>query len=232
MRRGPRACAVSGCRLPTHALSRWCRKHAHRAERHGSPTQRKITRTELRPYIATVEKFLDANAQHPALDTAFSDLQKLLADAARAPVVQRPKPREWRTRLRIDLARLNREGVTGREMFAIVAALHLFALAQTRSLEPMSRPFWFQTARLMLNIRQRDPRERLVHRGIGSRLPAAALEHLGRTVTLLLWRILRAMVAAIESEAKEPQAQQERIEAAISSHPFQYQSSSERTPSQ
>jgi hypothetical protein len=177
--------------------------------------------TELRPYSRTIHAFQAANFGHPALAIAYDELNRLLTDAAAVPVTFRPKPREWRTRLRLDLQRLHSAGLTGREMFEIAAALHLFAVSQPRSLAPWSREFWFQLSRLLLNSRQRKPRcNPLVSKYVQSRLPANALEHLGRTITTVLAGILRAMVATIERHAKAPQEIKEQIAQAVASTPF------------
>jgi hypothetical protein len=120
----------------------------------------------------------------------------------------------------MDMARLHRGGVSGEEVFQCAAALHLFAIVQPRTLAPHSRPFWFELARLTLNSRRRDPGNPLVNKHIGSRLPAAALEHLGKTVTSLLWPILTAMVEAMERQAEEPKTHQRHITEALASQPF------------
>src|SRR5207245_2036352 len=102
-RRGPRPCSVGGCLRPCHQLSQWCRRHPRQAERHGSPTQRAIRVYELRPYFNSVDRFLAANVGHPALQLAYADLQRLLTEAAALLVTHRPRSRDWRTRLRLDL---------------------------------------------------------------------------------------------------------------------------------
>jgi hypothetical protein len=218
-RRGARPCSVDGCLLPCHQLSQFCRRCAHRAERHGSPTQRAIRVYELKFYRKTVDRFLAANVGHPALIAVCADLSKLLSDAAALPVVHRPRSRDWKTRLRLDLQRLYKAGLTGTEVFRLVASLHLFAVSQSGSLAPMSKSFWFQAARLILNSRDRHPSD-LFNRSLGARLPAPTLEHLGRTVMVMLHRVLSAMVESLERASKAPEERRARIEAALAAQPF------------
>ena len=218
-RRGARPCSVDGCLRPCHQLSQYCRRHAHRADRHGSPTQRATRVYELKFYRKTVDGFLKANVGHPALTLAYADLSKLLSDAAALAVTHRPRTRDWRTRLRLDLQRLHKAGLTGAEMFLLIASLHLFAVNQPRALAPMSKCFWFCASRLILNSRDRHPSD-LFNRSLGARLPAQCLEHLGKTTTVLLHGVLSAMVESIERTAKEPEERWAKIEAALSAHPF------------
>src|SRR5437867_274490 len=131
------------------------------------------------------------------------------------PVTHRPRSRDWRTRLRLDLQRLHKDGLTGTEVFLLVASLHLFAVNQPRALAPMSKCFWVQAARLLLNARHRDQGSSLVNSEAGARIPASALEHLGRTVTVMLHSVLAGMVESLERAANEPKQQRAKIEAAL-----------------
>lgn len=214
-RRVGRHCSVPGCLIQTHQLSQWCRRHAAREGRHGSPTQRSITLSELATYLKSIDRFLAANAGHTALELVFASLSAMLTEAAAIPVLQRPRPSDWRLRLRLDLQRLHKGGVSGQEMFRLVAALHLFAVAQPRSLQPHSRPSWFQTSRLILNSRTRDISSPLTNRWATSRLPAGALSHLGRVVTTTSYRVLLAMTEAIERAPNEQQQRQLITDALI-----------------
>jgi hypothetical protein len=113
-------------------------------------------------------------------------------------------------------------------MFLLIAALHLFAVNQPRALAPMSKPFWFQASRLIINSRDRRPSD-LFNRNLGARLPAPALEHLGKTTTVLLHKVLSAMVEAIERTAKEPEQRRAAIEAALVARPFTHPPSNSPT---
>jgi hypothetical protein len=208
---GPRRCSVAGCSEPIHRLGQLCRRHGQNAQRHGGPQQRAIRLQELRTYFEMVDRFTGANAGHPALELAYDQLYRLLQEASAIRVVHRPGPREWRTRLRLELQRLHANALTGQEMFRLAAGLHLFAHYQPRSLAPWSREFWFQLARIVLNARQRDPQSHLHATWQGSRLPGLVLENLGRNITVLLAQVLRAMVTAIEQDARAPQAHQQQI---------------------
>lgn len=220
LRKYPKPCAVPSCKEVARRVGKYCLVHERNAARHGGPLQRAIRLTELRPYLATVNRFMVGNSGHPALTLVYESLSRIVSESSALRITRRPKPREWRPRLTLELQRLLAGGVTGREVFRRVAALWLLARYQPRTLPPNSKEFWAQSARMTLNLRQRNPRSRLHAPFQGSRLPPKVLATLGRTLVQKTHLVLTAMVCAIEAEQSEPQAQRARINEALASHPF------------
>jgi hypothetical protein len=192
--------------------------------KYGAPLGRPITPPELRPYKVEVERFIRLNESHPALVTAYAELQRMVDDAGRHPVTRPPARTDHRGLGRVELARLYAGGVTGSEMFQAVAAIHLFAHRQPRSLEVNSKAYWYAVARSILALRhRRDIRSRGVpspNRFATSRVSTFVLLNLGRSVAMLLAPLLSEMATAIDRGATAERDRRQSIATAVASHPF------------
>jgi hypothetical protein len=220
LRRPPRPCAVAGCLQPTHALSQHCIRHKRGLLRHGGVNARAIRLTELRPFTPCVRNFLHQNRGHPALLAVYADLDRMLYEATLAPVRHRPRAQDWQQRMRYDLARLHQGGVTGAEVFELVATLFMFSEYNQHTLAPWSRPFWFSAARLTLNLRSRDRDCPLVNKHAASRVNSKTLETIGRRITVTCAPVFRAMKETIEATAGRQQEQRQAVEKLLAEEPF------------
>ena len=218
-RRGSRACAVDRCFRPTHELSSWCKLHSQRNAKNGAPEQKAIRYPELAPFKEIASRWLSSNAGHPALTLIYDDLDNYLYQATLIPITRRPKRRDYFAIQRLELQRLYREGVRGAEVFWLVLSLHLYSLARPHSLQPWSRPFWFNLTRLVFRLRMMTKAERTGPQA-GYRMPSAVLEEVGRTLTSRCHMVVRAIVAAMNKAAEEPSQKLAAMQAALESADF------------
>lgn len=216
-------CEIDGCPRFVHGVSRWCVSHGMRAERHGHPLGRAIRKSETQPYARVVERFIRANANHPALALVFEELNTLLAEGAQRAAASNGRPRcdDWRWKLDCELQRVHQHGVTGREVFKEVGALWFLARSFPKELPPLSRQFHFATARAALGLAPRPGRWSPDGRTKRStqRFSTPVLEHLGRSLTTSLAGVLRSAEIAFDQHASEL-AQRRRSLAAALEKPF------------
>jgi hypothetical protein len=181
---------------------------------------RAIRLTELKPFRPSVRNFLRQNRGHPALLAVYADLDRILHEATLTPVRHRPRAQDWQQRMRYDLALLHQGGVTGQEVYELVATLFMFAEYNPRTLQPWSRPFWFSAARLTLNLRSRDRDCPLNNKHAASRVNSKTLETIGKRITITCAVVFRAMKETIEASVGFQQKQRQVIERLLVDEPF------------
>jgi len=167
-----------------------------------------------------VRNFLRQNRGHPALLAVYADLERMLYEATLTPVGHRPRAQDWQQRMRYDLARLRHGGVTGDEVFELVATLFMFSEYTPRTLAPWSRPFWFSAARLTLNLRSRDQDCPLVNKHAASRVNSKTLETIGRRITVTCAPVFRAMKETIEATEGQQKEHRQAVEKILAEEPF------------
>jgi hypothetical protein len=240
-RRG-RPCAVTDCGKPVHALSRWCSRHHQASLRYGSPLQERVLRKTTKPYDRIASRLITANRDHPALVLVISELDEMLATAARARAgnAYTPSPQDWQGKMNVDLARLHAAGLTGRDIFRTVTALHFYARAFPRSLPPSTRAYRFIIARHVLNLTHRDryggwcvraKRTGWVERKGSVRLSTRVLDHLGQHLAVTLCPVLAALEPAYDALVLAPTARRQKLAAALA-QPFAGPAVAPQTPAE
>jgi hypothetical protein len=188
-------------------------------EKNGAPEQLAIRYPELKPFKEIARRWLDSNAGHPALALVYDDLDNWLYQSTLIPITRRPKRRDYLAIQRLELQRLYREGVRGAEVFRLVLSLHLYATARPHSLQPWSKPFWFNLTRLVFRLRMMTKAERVGPQA-GYRMPPAVLEEVGRALTSKCHMVIRAIVTAMDKAAQAPAEKTAALQAALASHDF------------
>jgi hypothetical protein len=167
-----------------------------------------------------VRNFLRQNRGYPALLAVYAELDRMFYEGTLAPVRHRPRAQDWQQRMRYDLARLHQSGVTGEEVFELVAILFMFSEHSQRTLAPWSKPFWFSAARLTLNLRSRDRECPLVNKHAASRVNSKTLETIGKRITVTCAPVFRAMKETIEATAGQQREQRQAVEKFLAEQPF------------
>jgi hypothetical protein len=165
-----------------------------------------------------------ANPEHPALVYVFEQLQAMI-DAARN--YQRPhnlRPLDWSSRLSHELRRLHDGGITGQEVFRVVALVWMLHRYQPRTL-PAGRPLLFAMARAVLDLRPRYThvgirRERSGPALVSNRLSTLVVAKLGEELLTLLHPVLARMAEAIDRATTPQQEQRAKIVQALDEQPF------------
>jgi hypothetical protein len=83
--------------------------------------------------------FLRQNRGHAALLAVYAELDSMLYEATLAPVRHLPPAQDWQQRMRYDLARLHQGGVTGEEVYELVATPFMFSAYTPRTLAVQSQ---------------------------------------------------------------------------------------------
>jgi hypothetical protein len=205
-------CEVSGCGRLVHSLSRWCSRHAAHANRHGSPIAPAISRAAVKPYEAVARHLLYfPNRNHPAIKLVIGELDALLAKASLyAKDEPKPKGRDAAGRLRHELARLHKAGVTGRRILVICAGLHSYARENVGSVGAQwigSRRHRFCLARHVLQQRGHGghSRCRAAH-GKRVDLSTRVLDKAGERLIEITDRLLTALEPALARQLSHSRA--------------------------
>jgi len=211
-------CEVQGCDKTRHYLSRYCSRHHTHSLRWGSATQKPVLRKHTLPTEQQIVKpLLFANRFHPAVKLVVRRINDLLKLAARVAPREKPKPHDWQSRAWRELARLRAKGVTGYEVFRIVAGLWFYARSHPDVLEPNSRGHQFTVARHVLNFVEREryggwcnwSHAVATYTGWRDRkgsvkLPARVLAHVGRQLTVMTIATLQRMEDAYDRQLLQP----------------------------
>src|SRR5260221_4966259 len=177
-----------------------------------------------------VHRLITSNRNHPAIVLVIGELDDMLATAARdrAGNPYTPGRQDWRGKMTRELARLHAAGLTGRDVFRVVAGLFFFSRALPRNLPPASRAFRFTIARHVLNLSHRDrysgwcvraKRTGWVERKGTVRLSTRVLDHLGTHLAVSLCPVLSAMEKSYDALVMAPTARRQRLATALS-QPF------------
>lgn len=120
-----RQCEVQACFRPVEKISRYCVQHDSVNKRTGDPRGHTVRVRELRPYVATVTRYIKQHWEHPAIAEASRRVSELVYGARRRNVGKRPNatPQE---RLSGWLDRLEGKRVPPEELLCIVAAMFLY----------------------------------------------------------------------------------------------------------
>ncbi|HLI12824.1 MAG TPA: hypothetical protein VKY65_14625 [Alphaproteobacteria bacterium] len=197
-------CNIAGCPARRHGVSNYCTRHKLSLLRNGSPTQRAIRKYEYAPDLKTVRRFVRRNAKHPTFVATFAELDRQLSEAAAWATEWRGyRPRSWRQRLFLELARLATHGVTGRNVFEAAAAVFLFSRRRPGALDPYGRPLHYAIARAVFSLapRYRTPSTRRrdgALRTITKRLSSEVLDEYGSRLTRFLLPALAQLARTLE----------------------------------
>jgi hypothetical protein len=210
-------------------LSSWCKLHSQREARNGAAEQLAIRYPALKPFKLIARRWLDSNSGHPALKLVYADLDRMLYESTLVQITRRPKRSDHLAIQRLELQRLARGGVTGAEVFHLTLSLHLYSLARPHSLQPFSRPFWFNLSRLVMRLRMKTTKTEKKGPQDGSRMPPAVLEGLGRDLTTRCAIVLDAIVKAMHRAADEAVKRSATIAEAVRATAFEPPSTSTTT---
>lgn len=122
-------CSVPGCRRLT-ALATGagrapfhCRYHVQRKSRHGSHWHGTYRASELRPYLAAAQGWLDVNRNATDALAAIAEMNHCLAGAGRPEVAMSLRGQNAATRARVAFARLREAEVPASRLVAIHLAV-------------------------------------------------------------------------------------------------------------
>ena len=222
-------CAVPGCTKTVHALSSYCARHANNNLRHGSPTQAALYLYQLKPYATRVSQFMKDNADHPALNLAYSEIDGWLTEGARQgeqylAVRTATRMPTWQHRLAAECWRLKQNGVTGKMVFETVVATYLLANADPGRLEPFSKAHRYQTSRLVFNLAPRKGRRKMNAQGrimkYPTRLGAELLNNFGNQILLYLLPLLDKITKAFNEADHRDEKRRDALLTAMRAHSF------------
>jgi hypothetical protein len=121
-----RACKVHGCEAVAKGYGAYCPKHKATDRRHGAPTQRGVTKAELKIYREMVRSRIDKNAENPVWKMA--DQRWLTVVRWAEGVVQRFAAGRpgfgWERRTAAEVLKLS-EHIPAREVVETVLATYL-----------------------------------------------------------------------------------------------------------
>lgn len=172
-------CEEPGCRLPRYRVGSRCRAHARRRYRTGHAEGRAVRLNELKEHLRDVKDFLREHRDNRSIQQTISALNRLLADANAGDYSRGLRPDERTARW---LAQLHRDGVTGSEVLAMVAAISLHRLTSPRRY-PGDDFFKAQTALRVIRLtpgRRRSKAAAGAGRVCRDRVTAATADHMGR----------------------------------------------------
>jgi len=144
-----RRCEVQSCGLPRAKVSRYCERHDLQQQRTGHPCGRTIRKSELKPYVALVQRYIRDYRKHEAIQAALRWLEAFIYREHPQYQVRSNAPPEQRlTRF---LARMKKSAVSSEDMLAACVAMFL-----KRSHDPLAFPsdkhFQHQLARYFLRL--------------------------------------------------------------------------------
>lgn len=140
-----RLCAVPGCTLDAHGHGRFCNGHSTAYRRHGAPTQKGVTASELRPYLQFVDQRIAKNRESPLWAALDARWRILHADAKALAESGKPQYRYQRESARAVL-KLADSGVEPRDIVRTVLALYVMEGNEGRRFKD-DRAFQFQMVR-------------------------------------------------------------------------------------
>lgn len=195
------ACAVEHCFRPAQGIGKFCQQHDKRMEQTGDPQGRTIRKSQLAPYVRTVQAFIGRHRDHPGIVAALAWLEDIIQAAPRGtPPLRTSTPPPIRVALW--LSRLKAQGIAPVDVLTVVAAMHLLRDSEPRAFAT-DRHFRHQTVIRVLRLIPGTPKTpRLGSHGRNySRITVGVREHLGGQLLarlgLLCLNIARSIDAAV-----------------------------------
>lgn len=218
-RRRHKVCEVSGCIGNVVGFSLYCPSHYHKALKYGSPTGRVVRYHERAPFTQAANRFVKANAEHPALLYAFEQIDAMLKAQASFKLPLKLVNSDWRSRLNEELSRLYRGGRTGRDVFVAVASVYLMHHSDERRF-PTGRELKFAVSRAVVFMKDKGSRTGRSLQSHSFRVSTRVLENLGEELLRLLMPILFEMTKAADKAAQKAAENREHLVATIATQPF------------
>jgi hypothetical protein len=120
-------CSIPGCKRPNQAEGKFsagaCRYHIQHKARHGSHWYGTYRASDLKPYIQSARKWVNANSSHGEVVIARLWLRGLLEGAGRVELAHRIKGQSATRRAKFAFARLREAGIEPDRILSIYLAV-------------------------------------------------------------------------------------------------------------